>query len=392
MFAVHCKCGLRLEVDDRLQGSSARCPNCQSLLVLPGALPEVDVSIPSEMPETGETRASLNPVLPFGMRITSIGDSPARSFAPPIAARNLKWIGVWGLALLAVAGTVIQVSRELSSATKPSSLSKTVVSKKAKANNTLATTKLKKPAGPSAPSNTDDTLLEQGPERDPSLMTPSEVAAENPQPPVRSITSAPPPGELYYAANQPPLQRLALFRKLRAETVSPLRFEGPGGDRNIIGHYQPNGHWRIDPQGLLFSEDKQSAALSLGRHADFELRADLEADGLGGWFVLFGWTGQKGNLLYNITLQKTSVWYLYEAENGKFVNRKQGLSNYRWTGRQSFRMRVVERSLQVRVGEQLLTEQSELPASLSGEVYLGTADTQYGPMRLRIERLEIAKP
>jgi hypothetical protein len=221
---------------------------------------------------------------------------------------------------------------------------------------------------------------------------PAEPRVPRPSPLPPADPTALPGAVVLYSDAQPYLARMRSLKDLGGDRPIALQFQGPGGDPNIISNFRAAGTWRSNDDGRLSVDGSKHAALDLGEYGDLELYCEADAGQLGGWFVLVGWNGDQGALLYHIQLQRSSAWFAYEAEDGKFPVRRTELTDRRWTGRQTLRVSWVHGVLSAFLdGEPLGRAVPLKNAPEKGRLYLGTATTEYGPMPLRIHRLVVRR-
>ena len=190
----------------------------------------------------------------------------------------------------------------------------------------------------------------------------------------------------------PPPARTQMWRGLQGDVLSAVKFRGPGGDKNITSGFAADGRWQMSADGTLGRDGGGQAALRLGSAGDFELDATLAQSGPGGWFVLFGWNGREGWMLYQIRLKRTDIWYLYRAEQGEFPVRGEPLSDLRLHGQRQLALSVRDSVLRVEWGGQTIAGGYPLEGYRTGAIHLGTATTEYGETPLTIGRLRLRTP
>lgn len=384
---LHCTCGCHIEVTEQLQGSLVRCPDCGRALAVSPPLAQSDAD--SEPAQVLPVQAEAAPLHPTVISVTTVQAAPR---APAHSARTTATkYGYWPLCGALVLGLVgLLIGRlwwEATARTRPTAPFKPParVVKQTAASIELNT------SIPPQPTHQPVTTIADPDSEAPEVAAQFEVpASPSPMSDALPVSAEPEVGwNVLYQAQWPPLQRQTALRGLHGDHVVPFQFRGPGGDLNIVDGYQADGTWLVAGDGALARTGGPRGVLSLGQHNAFEGEWDLNAQGLGGWFVVWGWNGQRGQMLYNITLQTTSIWYVYEAQQGRFVNRKQAVSGYRWEGRQPFRMRVSDGQLNLTVGTTALVRDFAIGPQRSGTVYVGTAPTQYGPSPIQIYELKI---
>ncbi len=154
-----------------------------------------------------------------------------------------------------------------------------------------------------------------------------------------------------------------------------------------------DGEWRAT-QGVLQQVNGRSAALLLGTAEDFELEAALNAEGLGGWFLLFGLQDGHGYGIYNVNLKTSgSPWHLAEFRGHKGIeSTDREFARYICRGNETLKVRVANSKLSVQMNRRVLIEEEELPTYDNGDIILGTYDTNYGPKPLKLYGLRLRTP
>lgn len=180
-----------------------------------------------------------------------------------------------------------------------------------------------------------------------------------------------------------PLKTLDQFRITGAEAKHPF----------LLNEVVCDGRWQTS-KGALQQADGRSAALLLGEANSFELEAGVNAEGEGGWFLLFGLTEGHGYGVYNVTLRESgSPWHLSEFRNYEGVEATdREIARYACRGNEALYVRVVDGKLSVKINRRVLIEDEPLPNYEGGEVILGTYDTNYGPKPLKIYGLRLRRP
>lgn len=156
-------------------------------------------------------------------------------------------------------------------------------------------------------------------------------------------------------------------------------------DVNRLNHVLCDGQWGIS-RGVLTQISGRAAAIKLGRAEEFDLEAGIEAEGTGGWFILFGYNRGHGYGVYNVTLRTSgSPWFFTEFEDEKGVaETDRELVRYECKGKESLRLRVVNNKVSLSIGNQKIMDQVELGALHEGDIILGTYNSQYGPKPVKI--------
>ncbi len=183
----------------------------------------------------------------------------------------------------------------------------------------------------------------------------------------------------------------ALFPGDSWKNLPELTFTGPGGDRNVIAFFKPDGEIAERSRNLQLVSG-QRAAIGLESGVDeFELEMETTLDGTGNWFLLFGWDGANGYLMHQIALRRSGAWSLAEIRDGKAVA---GENHYHSgktlpAGYHRLTLQVEEKKATLRVGSEILINHANMPALGEGDVILGMAPNQYGSRPMRIRRLRI---
>ncbi len=161
-------------------------------------------------------------------------------------------------------------------------------------------------------------------------------------------------------------------------------------DVNRLNHVICDGRWGIS-QGVLTQLSGRAAAIKLGRADNFELEAGIDAKGIGGWFLLFGYDEGHGYGIYNVTLKTSgSPWFLTEFRDQKGVEgTDREIGRYESRGKESLKLRVFDGKVTMSIGNRMLLENVELTSLHEGDIILGTYDTQYGPKPVKIYGLRL---
>jgi len=163
-------------------------------------------------------------------------------------------------------------------------------------------------------------------------------------------------------------------------------------DPYLLNEVVCDGRWEIS-QGALQQADGRSAALKLGAAGNFELEAGIKAEGTGGWFLLFGLENGHGYGVYNVTLRESgSPWRICEFRNNEGVeSTDREFARYDCRGNEALHLRVVDGQLSLKINRRMLLRDEPLPNYTSGEIILGTYDTNYGPKPLKIYGLRLRR-
>lgn len=178
--------------------------------------------------------------------------------------------------------------------------------------------------------------------------------------------------------------------------LTELNLTGPNpGHPFLLGHFAINGRFGIQDAALSRTEGF-NAAVKLADVEDFELEGLVNAEGLGGWFWLLGFENGHGYMIYNVTMKTSgSPWQFCEFRGHKaIVETHREINRLEWKGVQPLLLSVKEQELALRVGTARLAEGIELENYHKGQLIVGTYDTEYGalPVRLHSLRIRAADP
>lgn len=212
------------------------------------------------------------------------------------------------------------------------------------------------------------------------------------------------------AADKPSASKTAwqvLYSPRRTAGVAPLPEQGPlksltalelkgapKTDPFHLGHFNINGEFAV-AQGFVQRASGKNAAVQIAQDVgDFELEAGLQAEGLGGWFLLLGWRDAHGYAVYHTATKKSGCpWCVAELRGGTILeDTLQEFNRYEWKGVQPLRLAVAESKLQLQLGNARLARDLELPNYHAGDIVLGTYDTPYGPRDVRIQSVKLRRP
>ncbi len=156
-------------------------------------------------------------------------------------------------------------------------------------------------------------------------------------------------------------------------------------DVNRLNHVICDGQWGTS-RGVLRQISGRAAAIKLGHEKNFELEAGVDATGIGGWFLLFGYDDGHGYGIYNVTLKTSgSPWFITEFRNKKGVaGSDYEIGRYESRGKEALKLRVIGNKVSMSIGNRLLLDEVELASVHDGDIILGTYDTQYGPKPVKI--------
>ncbi|RLS54762.1 MAG: hypothetical protein DWH91_11000 [Planctomycetota bacterium] len=160
-----------------------------------------------------------------------------------------------------------------------------------------------------------------------------------------------------------------------------------------LGEFVANGTWGMT-QGAVTVVAEKNAVLKLTAANQFEMEGVITSEGLGGWFLLFGWNQGHGYSLSNFVLRDSpSPWFLTEYRAAKAIpNTNQEIKSFEWRGEQPMFLSVVQNQLNLKVGTTVVVKEFPLEDYTPGEVYLGTYDTRYGARTVAVKSLRVRDP
>ncbi len=160
-----------------------------------------------------------------------------------------------------------------------------------------------------------------------------------------------------------------------------------------LNQVQVDGTWAVT-RGVLHQANGRSAAIKLGRAEDFELEMGINAEGEGGWFLLYGYNDGQGHGLYNVTLKTSgSPWFVSQFARGHGLKgTDQEIARYECRGDEPILIRVAGGKLTVSISRRTLIEDLDLPDYEAGDIILGTYDTKYGPKPIKIYGIRLREP
>ncbi len=156
-----------------------------------------------------------------------------------------------------------------------------------------------------------------------------------------------------------------------------------------LSAFSSDSEWGVAKDGLR--PTGKNAALRLARAAEFDLEGVANVEGLGGWFLLVGWSDGHGYLAYNVTTKESgSPWIVAEVRGNKVLeDTHREVARHEWKGPQPFRLAVADKSMGLIVGKVEVFKDVAVPNYGEGEIVVGTYDTKYGPKKLRIQSLRV---
>lgn len=173
--------------------------------------------------------------------------------------------------------------------------------------------------------------------------------------------------------------------------INDVHLEGVNkSDPFLFNDFHSSGLWGIN-KGRLTVTAGSDTMLQLGEAKDFELEGIIDAEGLGGWFILFGWNDDKGFMLYNVTLKKSgSPWMFTEIRGSRVVEGTHGeINRYDWKEDKPLYFQVKDNKVSLRADQFKIADEIELPNYEGGEIFIGTYKTRYGPKQIRVKSLRI---
>lgn len=173
--------------------------------------------------------------------------------------------------------------------------------------------------------------------------------------------------------------------------LDDFAFTGPRpGDPFLLGNFRSRGEWGL-VEGNLSRTGGRNAAIGIARAEEFELEGQFNVEGLGGWFLIFGWDQQHGYMLYNVNLKTSgSPWLVTEFRGAKGIEEThREVYRYEWRGFETLRVTVENGMLNAEAAGELIARQVPLPNYHEGDIILGTYDTRYGPKPIAVRSLRI---
>lgn len=196
---------------------------------------------------------------------------------------------------------------------------------------------------------------------------------------------------LHLASKAPRRGIHPLDDKSTLKSLPELNLIGPSpGHPFLLGNFAINGRFGIQDAALTRTEGL-NAAIQLAEVEDFELEGLVNAEGLGGWFWLFGFADGHGYMVYNVTMKTSgSPWQLCEFRGNKAIEEThREINRLEWKGMQPLILSVKEKKLSLKVGSVRLADGIELENFHKGQLILGTYDTEYGALPVRVGSLRV---
>ncbi|TWT60370.1 hypothetical protein Pan54_10840 [Rubinisphaera italica] len=202
------------------------------------------------------------------------------------------------------------------------------------------------------------------------------------------------PWEYLYRASPKITVSQTDLEKYPLEVMTDFEFSGElEKDIFRLNHVIVDGTWGI-AQGALHQASGRSAALKLGTAKDFELEMGINAEGEGGWYLLYGFKEGQGHGLYNVTLRTSgSPWFISQFARSKGIEASDiEIARYECRGNEPLTVSVIDGKLTAQINRRVLIEDQELPNYEEGDIILGTYDTKYGPKPLKIYGIRLRRP
>lgn len=196
---------------------------------------------------------------------------------------------------------------------------------------------------------------------------------------------------LYLGGKQGVRGTKPLDEKSLLKPITELELTGPSeGHPFLLGAFSINGRFGI-MDGLLTRTEGLNAAVELANVENFELEGIVNAEGLGGWFMMVGLHEGHGHVISNVTMKTSgSPWQYCEYRGGKgIVETHREINRLEWKGFQPLFISVKDRKLSFRVGTVRIADEIEIENYHKGRLILATYDTKYGAMPIRVRSLRI---
>ncbi len=184
---------------------------------------------------------------------------------------------------------------------------------------------------------------------------------------------------------------IPLPEKIPFEVVDDLEFTGPFENHPfLMGNVKIDGEWAV-VDGYLTRSAGRNAAIKLAKADQFELEGRINAEGLGGWFILLGWEDGNGYAIYNVNMKTSgSPWHICEFRGGSGIeSTHQETARYECRGVEAFRLRVADDLVTLQVETTKILENYPLRNYNPGQVIIGTYDTKYGAKPVKIQSLRL---
>lgn len=172
-------------------------------------------------------------------------------------------------------------------------------------------------------------------------------------------------------------------------SLGDLTLTGPAeGHPHLLGKFSINGSWGI-VNGCLGRIAGTNAVAEVLTADEFEMEGLVQAEGTGGWFILFGWNGDSGHALFQMGSRTSgSPWYVCKFRDGESrVNSQEEIGRMNWKGFMPVKLAVREGTFNLSIGDLRLATERKLESYEPGRILIGTYDTQYGPRNVLIQSL-----
>jgi len=181
-----------------------------------------------------------------------------------------------------------------------------------------------------------------------------------------------------------------VWRRMELGRPSELRFEGPA-DAPQLADFHADGGWAVNDERLLLHQPGAGrAAVDLGEMQDAQLTINLDLEGTNCVFVMLGWNGRDGHLVYKAPHDAGGVWKVCSSRDGGF---RRGASRSLGAGvppdPAALRLDVQQGKLLLEVNGEKLIESHPLPEYRKGRVAFGIVDNRPGDLPARVHRLSV---
>lgn len=197
--------------------------------------------------------------------------------------------------------------------------------------------------------------------------------------------------KILFGPQPPTLNKRSLPDKFPMEIQKDVRLEGVNpNDPFLFNDFRSDGLWGING-GRLTVTAGSDTMLKLSNQENFSLEGVMNAEGLGGWYILFGWKDGHGYMLYNATLKTSgSPWMFTEFRGSKAIEGTHGeIYQYDWKKDQPLYLTVKDKKVTLIIEKKKIADEIEIPNYSQGDIMIGTYNTRYGPKRVKIKTLRI---
>lgn len=183
-----------------------------------------------------------------------------------------------------------------------------------------------------------------------------------------------------------------LPKSFKGEVLKDLKLRGVHvGHPFLFGKYKTTGSWGLK-DGRLQAVG-QNTAVALAHAENVELEGIVDASGLGGWFMLLGWSQKYGNgyMVYNVEMKSSgSLWVLCEYRGFTEIEGTEvELNRFTWRKPLPTRLSIEDKKLTLQAGEDRVIDGHVLENYKAGDIIVGTYDTKYGPKPIRFASLRM---